>query len=292
MTSPPEGDDFGFTHKALSQNPLPYKNPGDVKEYLRRSGNTALSIEAGKVYDGRLNDFITPGIPYGGGARLALFYIMTEAIRRGNKHIELGNSFTSWANELYGVGQKNGRKHHLDSRQLKRLQDQMARIASCSFTLGYSREGRSYTDSGKLVKSLELWTPKDETQRVLWPSYIVLGEEFYNSLHNAKILVDLRAIMHLAGKPMAMDIYTWLAQRLYRISSNDSHFIAWTNLKEQFCQAPDQAMNHFKKYFRSNLQKAIAEYPESRSSVQIDGKGLTLTKAMPPIPPNGQTFLL
>ena len=289
----PKGHEIGFTHKVFAQNCLPYKSLGDnVTSYVRINGNSGLKIEAGSVWDSRCNQFVTPGLPYGGGARLALFFIITEAKRTGKARIDLGNSFTEWANHLYGVGTPNGRKHNLDGRQIKRQQDQMIRLSSCTFTLGIGDGDHSFTNSGKLVKNIELWTPKNKNQKMLWPSYIELSQEFFDSLTKAIILVDLRAIMHLSGKPMAMDIYTWLAQRLWYVEQGKTAFVDWGSLKSQFCQSNNQPMKDFKKAFRGNLKKALMEYSQSRKAVNWNDKGLYLKRAPPPVPPKGQNPLL
>lgn len=293
FTNPPKGDEVGFTHKAFGQNCLPYNNPGDdVREYVRKNGNSGLKIEAGSIWDNDLQDFVEIGLPYGGGARLGIIYFITEAKRTKSRRIQLGNSFTHWANKIYGVGKPNGRKYNLDSRQLKRLENQIFRLSACTFTLGVGNENGSKTSRGQMVTDIELWKPQHPNQGVLWQSYVELGEQFFESIQHSSILVDLRAIMHLAGKPMAMDIYTWIAQRLWYIPKGKVQRISWVALKSQFCQSEEQRMADFKKHFRKNLKVALGEYPKARTSVKVTAQGLELKSAPPAIPPQEQNYLL
>ncbi|MBK8558230.1 MAG: hypothetical protein IPL65_21965 [Lewinellaceae bacterium] len=104
----------------------------------------------------------------------------------------------------------------------------------------------------KIVKAFDLWFPKDERQRVLWPTTVQLTEDYFNSLINHAIPLDERALSALSHSAMALDIYAWLAQRLHRINPQEPQFITWKALKEQFGRGYNQ-MYKFKQIFRSTL---------------------------------------
>ena len=85
-----------------------------------------------------------------------------------------------------------------------------------------------------MITAFDLWFPKDERQRVLWPSTIRLSHEYFESLQEHAVPLDERALAALAHSAMALDVYSWLAQRLYRVDPNKPQFIPWTALKAQF----------------------------------------------------------
>src|ERR671929_53430 len=51
-----------------------------------------------------------------------------------------------------------------------------------------------------------------------------------------------------ATASMALDIYSWLAQRLHRIPTRKPQFVPWKSVKDQFGWSY-RRMNHFRKDF-------------------------------------------
>jgi hypothetical protein len=123
-----------------------------------------------------------------------------------------------------------------------------------------------------IIKAFDLWFPRDERQRVLWTSQIQLSEDYFNSLSQHAVPLNIEALTALAHSAMAIDIYSWLAQRLHRIEG--SQFVGWANLKEQFGQAYTR-MDNFKRDFRSSLRLVKTVYKEARIE-EIENKGFTL----------------
>src|SRR4051812_45424923 len=70
-----------FLHTVQCQCGIPYKNPGDVREWDRKQGHTTLRIEAGSAIDPATGDFVKLGLPYGEKPRLVLIHLATEAVR-------------------------------------------------------------------------------------------------------------------------------------------------------------------------------------------------------------------
>jgi Plasmid encoded RepA protein len=79
----------------------------------------------------------------------------------------------------------------------------------------------------RLLCAAALWYPKNDTQRVLWPSTLRLSLDYYVSLTRFAVPLDERAIAALAHSAMALDIYCWLAQRLHRIPTGQPQFVPW-----------------------------------------------------------------
>ena len=62
-----------YQHTVLCQTSLPYRNPGDeIRLWSRRNGYVKLELQAGRAYDGRVDDFVDVGLPFGPKPRLVL----------------------------------------------------------------------------------------------------------------------------------------------------------------------------------------------------------------------------
>ena len=68
-------------------------------------------------------------------------------------------------------------------------------------------------------KSFDVWFPPSPDQGTLWPSEIVLTDEYFYSLKDHAIPFDFRALKAIQQKPRAQDIYLWMTQRLCRIET-------------------------------------------------------------------------
>jgi len=79
---------------------------------------------------------------------------------------------------------------------------------------------------------------------------------------------------------MALDIYTWLTQRLHRIPREKPQFITWAVIKGQF-GVDYSRMNKFKTVFRAALSQVFLCYPKAK--VKVDHGGLTLRNSPPPV---------
>ena len=132
----------------------------------------------------------------------------------------------------------------------------------------------------KVVSSFDLRYPKNETQRVLWPSMLRLSLDYYESLTRFAVPLDERAIAALAHSATALDIYCWLAQRLHRIPAGQPQFIPWTAIYDQFGQGYRE-VRKFRRDFLKLLVQVKAAYPAAKLS--NDGRGLILEASQPPV---------
>ena len=80
----------------------------------------------------------------------------------------------------------------------------------------------------------DLWFPKDERQRVLWPSIVRLSLDYFDSLTRHAVPLDERAIASLSHSAMALDIYAGSRSGFTGSSLASPPFIPWTALKDQF----------------------------------------------------------
>ncbi len=269
---PPERIDF--LHSIQCQIGIPYKNPGDeVREWDRKQGNVSLRIEAGSAIDPHSGEFVKLGLPYGEKPRLVLIHLASEAVRTGKPVVDVEGSMTAFGRSL-GL-ETNGQ-------QLKSLKDQLARLAASTVRMGVVEEGRAVQVNTQFVSAFDLWFPKQSDQRLLWPSTVRLSEEYFQSLDKHAVPLDHRAVAILASSSMALDVYSWLAQRLHRVPPGRPQFITWVAMHEQFGQGFARVRD-FRRRFLHTLEHVKAAYPNARFSV-TEG-GLTLEQSPPPVPP-------
>ncbi|MCB0852956.1 MAG: plasmid encoded RepA protein [Bacteroidetes bacterium] len=213
------------------------------------------------------------GLPYGTKARLIMAHINTEAIKNQTAQIDVEDSMTQFIKRI-GLATK-GHNYYA-------VKDQLARIAACVISLEYLTEDRSYNTQFSFVKNYDLWFPKDSRQRVLWPSYIELDTDYLESLMKHAIPLDERALAALSNNAMALDIYTWLAQRLHRVDPTRPQFIPWAALKKQFGEGYGR-MDNFKSVFRKTLEMVLLQYRDAKIE-EDKNKGFFLKNSPSPIP--------
>lgn len=161
------------------------------------------------------------------------------------------------------------------------VKDQLARLSASEIRMAFVSEKHVHQINTHVVGEFDLWFPKDERQRVLWPSTVVLDPRYYDSLTEHAVPLDRGALGRLADSAVALDMYAWLAQRLYRTPHDKPAFITWAALKAQF-GAGYGRMIDFKVRFRTTLRRVLAEYRTAR--VEVDDRGMTLRFSPPPIP--------
>ena len=187
-----------YQHSVLAQTGLPYRNPGDdVRSWERRNGKARLKINAGEAMHPKLGELVPLGLPYGPKPRLILAHLNSEALRQHSPVIEVEASLTGFVKRL-----------RLDpkGRNIAIIKDQLARLAACSITLGLIHDGEAVTINSRVVSAFNLWFPKDDRQRVLWPSKVRLSPEYFESLAEHAIPLHDKALMALSGSAMALDV--------------------------------------------------------------------------------------
>lgn len=246
--------DAVFQHSVLCQTFLPYRNPGtDVRIWKQKQGNVSLAIQASETFNPEKDDFEFIGLPYGAKARLILAHINSEAIRRQSKTIDVEDSMTAFI-KCIGLNP--------DGRTINEVKNQLRKLTASTLSLGYADNEKGVQVDLKIVKAFDLWFPKDERQRVLWPTNVQLTDDYFNSLISHAIPLDERALAALSHNAMALDIYAWLVQRLHRINPKEPQFLTWKALKEQFGRGYNQ-MYKFKQIFRKTLALARSQYPQA-----------------------------
>ena len=275
MPAEEEGSDSSilFQHSVLCQTSMPYRDPGDDKRlWERRNGVALLEIQAGRAYDKNVDDFVDVGLPHGPKPRLVLFHLNAEALRTQSPVLELEDSLTAFVRRTLGLD--------THGRNLRIVKDQLSRLAAADFRFGMNRDGRSVTIKSTIIDGFELWTPRNDKQRMLWPTTVQFSPRYFESLMQHAVPLNEAAVSRLAHSAMALDIYTWLAQRLHRVDPKHAGFVPWVSIKQQFGDGYGQ-MNNFKRVFRHTLRQVHAVYPDAK--FMLDDKGMRLFHSRPPI---------
>ena len=273
-------EEITYQHTVFCQTCLPYRNPGDtVRRWERQQGNVHLLVNAGEVLHPKKNRYVELGLPFGPKPRLVLMHLNDQAIKTQSPVIEVEDSLTAFAKNILGYA-PNGN-------QIKWMKDQLSRLSASLIRLAVTNGEQAFQVDTKIVTAFDLWFPKDDRQRVLWSSTVRLSEEYFQSLTQHAIPLDERAIVALAHSPMALDIYSWLAQRLHRIPTGKPQFVPWKSVKDQFGWSYKR-MNHFRKDFLEAFKQVHSQYRAAK--IGLDEGGLTLHNSPPPI--KGRIFAI
>lgn len=262
---------LAFQHTVFCQAGLPYRNPGDcLRLWQRQQGSVTLEVQAGRVLTPE-QGFVDVGLPWGTKPRLILAHLNAEALRQDSPVIEIEHSLSAFVKRIRGF------QH---GREIRMFKDQLTRLSAALVRLGTVRNGRPQQAEGKVIIGFELWPELDARQRVLWPTTIRLSFDYFNNLIEHAVPLNEADLAALAHSALAIDLYSWLAQRLHRISPNRPAFIQWPALKQQF--GPDyRRMDHFRAEFRKQLRQVHCRYGAAR--IEMDACGLRLFNSPPPV---------
>ena len=270
MQGPPDKADF--LHSVMCQVGMP-RSRVEGRTFTRVNGGVALEIEAGKLWDGQ--EMRPQPLPYGTKPRLVMVHISSEAVRTRSREVEVGHSIRDFL-ETLGLGTSGGRTGPFTA-----FKTQMMALAACRMTIGLSSGKRTVTVDAKPVERFEAWMHPTGAQRTLWPGILTLSERFYETLLEHAVPLDKRALVGLQNSALALDCYTWLAHRLYRIDRPGGVKLSWANLQEQFgTEYADR--RDFKRTMRQALGAALAVYPSAR--VESEPGGIRLLPSPPPVP--------
>lgn len=251
-----EAGALGYMARALVQATMPHSKI-DSHEFKRRNGAFKLTILADSEV----------GLPYGSIPRLLVAWVTTEAVRKKEREIILGNNLSEFMInlDLIPTGGRWG--------SITRLREQMKKLFSASISCTYD-DGQHWAIKNvqPITKANLWWDPKSPHQATLFQSSIILGEEFFNEAITCPIPIDMRVLKTLKRSPMALDIYCWLTYRMSYLKKATA--IPWEVLQVQFGAnyATDaQGLRNFKKAFLRELRKVSLFYQSIKLDYQENG---------------------
>jgi replication initiator protein len=285
-----------YQHTVLCQTCLPFRDPGDeIRTWERLNGNIHLEVNAGKAMHPEKGRLVPLGLPFGPKARMILMHINQQALRQKTPEIEVQDSLTKFVSRALNLDPKG--------RNMRVVKEQLARLSAASIRLGVVKDGHAITVNSQIVSAFDIWFPKDDRQRVLWPSTIRLSLDYFESLKAHAVPLDEAHIGRLSHSALALDIYAWLANRLHRIPANRPVTISWEALHGQFGQGYDR-IDKFRAVFKEALKQVTTAYSSARIDLNDErkrprtyvqngeivlreppAKGLTLYNSPPPVTP-------
>lgn len=260
-------DQIAFIHAVLAQVGLPRRKV-TADHFDRTSGNVSLRITAGDLWDGRAKTWQRQPLPYGTRPRLALVHISSEAVRTRSPIVDVGDSTREF---LLRLGIDTG------GREYGSFKKQMAALAACEMRLGVGTS----TLRVQPVEEFAAWLHPTGDQKTLWPGQVTLSPRFYDSLMEAAVPLDPRALSSLAHTSLGLDIYAWLAHRLWRVKNTKGDRVSWISLKQQFGHEYADVRD-FRRKMKTALLAVRAVYPDAQIE-EVRG-GLLLKKSHSPVP--------
>lgn len=252
-------------HSVLAMCSLPYtQQPIEVREYERRHGRMSLVVEAGKL-QGPDGKWVTQPLPHGTRARLLLLHLCSEAIRQKSPTIQIEDSLTAFI-EAIGFPVTGGPRGTLTA-----FKQQINALAACHMRIGVWNGTRASTINTQPFSRLDVWLPDNPDQRALWPSTLTFSRDFFDTLTEHALPVNIHAVKAFANSPRKLDLMFWLSYRLKNLGKPQK--ISWTAAYDQFGQGYGRL-----RAFRSDLSKEIRELKEVFPKLRLETSknGLTL----------------
>lgn len=273
ITPSDEETEICFQHSVICQTGLPYRDPGNaIRKWQRDQGKASLLLVAGEIMNPETGEWVETGLPWGAKARLILAHVNGEALRQRSRFIEIESSLTGFVKRIRGF--ESG------GREIKAFKQQLTRLTASTMRLAIRDGERVHQKTVPIITEFDVWFQKDERQRVLWSNNITLSDEYFTSLQKHAVPLNESDLGALAHSAMALDIYSWLAQRLHRIPGNEPARISWAALKAQF--GPDYGrMEDFRKEFKKALKQVKIRY--YRANIEIDSQGMIASASPPPV---------
>lgn len=260
---------LSYVHAIFSYTYLPTTDPGDgIRDWQRQNGSASLLISAGNQYNPATRRFAPAGLPFGSRARLVLIHLSTEALRTQSPEIDVENSLSAFTREL-GLH---------DNQAVAGVREQLCRLSAAIIRVAVPRD--RYTadvTTGQFVEGVEMW--RSGRRSVTWPKRVTLSEKFFRSIGRHAVPIDPRAVAAIQNSALALDLYSFLAQRMCRVPTGDPVFVPWTALYAQF--GATGAPRKFRQTFLVVLSKVSEVYPGSLAIRETDG-GLLVPHADPP----------
>ena len=243
-----EAGALGFMPRMFVLATLPHSQT-KANQFERVNGRYSLRLEARRSI----------GLPYGIYPRLILAYLTTKAIRTKSREIELGRTPNDFARRL-GLSPISGKRGNV-----RRLQEQLERLLTTRLSWRYSKDFRTQESGCCLITArdltLEGLRAKLRRRRRTWNPTLVLSRQFFQEISRSVVPVELRAIEHLKGSPLATDIYIWLTYRMSYLRRPCT--IPWQALENQFGSNYSRSRD-FRRSFCAHLRSVVGVYPAVR----------------------------
>lgn len=266
-----------FLHSALCAMSLPTKRPkDDTVPIVRQDGKYALAISPRPVLqqkDGKMVSRVL-GVPYGSYPRVALIYLLSQALKSRSRDVYLGRNFTEWMRRLGYQTVSYGPRGTANL-----MREQVDRLLACEWQIRWDET--SDGDSAFAVRDVKI---SDEYAGSLdrdgtFAREVRMSEIFYKHLVQHAVPLNEVAVRELKGIPTALDLYTYLAYRLPRINGDRGQVISWDQLAKHLGNEADS--KRFRQTVRETMQIVSAVYPNA--DVDVSGRKVVLHASPAPL---------
>jgi hypothetical protein len=269
---------LAYLNPILAQTSLPYTEPAqNLPFYKCENGNVAMTLTRGTLrnpYTGRVE---LQGYPYGTKPRLMLLHLCSRATLTQSREVYLGGSLKDFLGRL-GINQCTGGA----TGSLMRTKEQLMRLAASHLQLFYS-DGKHHSmiHAAPPIRRFDFWLPSTIHEASKWEGMVTLDEEFFRCLMDGNMPLRQEAIIALQNSPMALDVYAWLAFRLWRIKGGRLKPLAWSTLQNQFGPGYTRERD-FRRAFKDTLASVLLVYPQAKIEFNCDDE-LVLVRSAPPV---------
>ncbi len=266
-----------FLHSALCAMSLPTKRPADeTAPIVREDGRYALAINPKPVLQNDNGKMVmrSLGVPYGAYPRVALIYLLSQAVMKRSRDVYLGRNFTEWMRRLGYQTISYGPRGTANL-----MKEQVDRLLACEWQIRW--EGQGATDNAFAVRDVKI---SNEYAGSLdrdghFAREIRMSEVFYNHLVEHAVPLNEVAVRELKSTPTALDLYTYLAYRLPRITSDRGQYLSWDQLAKHLGNDADS--KRFRQTVRETWNLVSSVYPNA--NVDLSGKRVLLHPSPAPL---------
>ncbi len=259
-----EGGGISFHYVPLIQCSFPHADPGESHSFTRKNGWLELTLGTTRP---------ETGLPYGVPARLLTIYAASEAVRTQSPEIYLGTSVHDFLRRL-DVPITRG-----DRGSLRVYANQLLKLIHCTLTIDENIKdatGRTglHIRQALFAEEARLWW--DDARGVGQGSSLVLSSVLFHSILDRSAPLSTNAIKSLRKSPMDLDVYAWLAHRLYHLSKPST--VTWQQLSEQFGHGYSE-LRFFRRPFAASIKRVLEVYPEAK--LKLTDSGVILLPSRP-----------
>ncbi len=262
-----EEGEIGFLYSGWAQSALPHKRLADDAVWSVQTDYVSLVVQPGYRH-ANAGSPVAVGVPYGSRARLICLYLQSEALKTNSREVVLGKSLHAWLRRLdISVGGKS----------MAAVRDQAERISRCQMSFQI-RSGSRTGLVNQHILDTAVFADDEDNKGSQFIETAKLSESFFEQLKRHPVPIQEAAIKSISNNSQAIDIYCWLAFRLHALAT--PAIVSWKSLHSQFGSSVAR-LDHFRTYFRSALEIALAVYPEAK--VDVSELGLTLHPSAPAV---------
>ena len=155
----------------------------------------------------------------------------------------------------------------------------MLKLIHCTLTIDENikdASGRTglHIRQALFAEEARLWW--DDARGVGQGSSLVLSSVLFHSILDRSAPLSTNAIKSLRKSPMDLDVYAWLAHRLYHLSKPST--VTWQQLSEQFGHGYSE-LRFFRRPFAASIKRVLEVYPEAK--LKLTDAGVILLPSRP-----------